>query len=352
PGRRGMDTGGLFLSLRITRADMNFWHGRPTLITGGAGFGGAHLCQQLLQRGARIAVLDQALPPDSYLHLAALADRIHFIQGDIRDADGLKLLCERFQFDTIFHCAAQPIVSISNTLPAETAAMNIMGTYNVLEAMRASRRVQRLVFASSGAYYGATSTDQAIPEDAPPLPAANIYAPTKVAGDIAVRCYAKTYGLKAAVCRWMNTYGPGDTNFSRIVPATIRRLLRGERPLIDGTDGTNVLEMLHVRDMAEGYIAVAERLDNPAVCGEAFNFGSGAPLTLREVAMAITRAWNEVSNDAVPQEPLITGPRVNTIKYLDITKARRLLNWQPRISLDDGLRETVAWYRAHRHVVL
>jgi CDP-glucose 4,6-dehydratase len=330
---------------------MTFWNGRNTLITGGAGFGGSHLCEQLLQRGARVVVLDRLLPPDSYLNLAALTGKVHFIQADIRDGENLKLLFERFQFDTIFHTAAQPIVSISNALPAETAAINIMGTYNVLEAMRASRHEQRLVFASSGAYYGATTASEAIPEEAAPLPSSNIYAPSKVAADLAVRCYARIYGLKAAVCRWMNTYGPGDTNFSRIVPASIRRLLRGEHPLIDGTDGTNVLELLHVRDMAEGYIAVAEHLDDEEVSGQAFNFGSGAPLTLREAVMAVTCAWNEESGQSVDTEPLVTGPRVNSVKFLDISRAKRLLDWQPSTPLDEGLCETVAWYRAHRDIL-
>lgn len=324
---------------------MSFWPGRAVLVTGGAGFGGAHLCQQLLARGARVAVLDRLLPPDSYLHAAHLRDQIHFIAGDIRDADNLKLLFERFEFDTVFHTAAQPIVSISNRLPIETAAVNITGTYNVLEAVRLARSAPALVFASSGAYYGATNTREAIAEDAPPLVASNIYAPSKVAGDIAVRCYARIYGIKAAVCRWMNTYGPGDTNFSRIVPATLRRLARGERALIDGTDGSNVLELLHVRDMAEGYIAVAQHLDNEAVRGEAFNFGGGAPLTLREAVTAVTRAWNAETGEAIDEEPLVIGPRVESVKYLDISKAKRLLDWQPNTPLEEGLRETVAWYR-------
>ena len=118
---------------------MSFWDNRPVLVTGGAGFGGAHLCEQLLQRGARVTVLDVALPPNSYLHFADITSKIHFIQGDIRDGDGLKLLVERWEFDTVFHVAAQPIVSISNSLPAQTAEINVTGTYNVLEAMRASR---------------------------------------------------------------------------------------------------------------------------------------------------------------------------------------------------------------------
>jgi nucleoside-diphosphate-sugar epimerase len=210
----------------------------------------------------------------------------------------------------------------------------------------------RLVFASSGAYYGATSTREAIGEDEPPLVAGNIYAPSKVAGDIAVRCYSKIYSLQTGVCRWMNTYGPGDTNFSRIVPVTIRRLLQGERPLIDGTDGSNVLELLHVRDMATGYLALAENVDKSEVCGEAFNFGGGVPITLKDAVTAVIRAWNEVSGESVPEEPLVTGPKVDSVKYLDISKAARLLGWTPSTQLEDGLRETVAWYREHSAQVL
>lgn len=325
-----------------------FWKDHRALIIGGAGFGGAHLCEQLLARGARVSVLDRATPADSYLRLAGLDAKVSLLHGDICDASALKLLVARLEPDTVFLLAAQPIVSISNALPVETAEVNVMGTYHVLEACRLSRKSRRLVFASSGAYYGATNTTAAIPEDAPPLPAANIYAPTKVAADIAVRCYAKIYGLQTAVCRWMNTYGPGDTNFTRIVPISIRRLMRGERPLIDGTDGSNVLELLHVRDMAEGYLAAAERVGDADVCGEAFNFGSGAPLSLREAMIELTRAWNAVTGERVEEEPLITGPQVKSVKYLDITKARERLDWRPRTELRAGLEETIRWYLANR----
>ena len=326
----------------------DFWKNHRALVIGGAGFGGAHLCEQLLARGAQVLVLDRMSPADSYLRLSGLDSRAAVVGGDICDAAAIKLLIARLEPDTVFLLAAQPIVPISNALPLETAEVNVMGTYHVLEACRLSRRSRRVVFASSGAYYGATNTSAAIPEDAPPLPAANIYAPTKVAADIAVRCYAKIYGLQTAVCRWMNTYGPGDTNFTRIVPVSIRRLMRGERPLIDGTDGSNVLELLHVRDMAEGYLAAAERLADPGVCGEAFNFGSGAPLSLREAMVELIRAWNAVTGEQVPEEPLITGPRVQSVKYLDITKAGQRLDWRPRTELRAGLAETVRWYLEKR----
>jgi len=325
------------------------WKQRSTLVIGGAGFCGAHLCEQLLELGASVAVLDKELPPDSYLVKANLSTRVHFLHGDILDFPALKSLLERFEFDTIFLLAAQPIVSISNAQPLETAHTNIIGTYNVLEAIRttqlAGRSTPRLVFASSGAYYGATQTTEAIDEESPALVAGNIYAPTKAAADLAVRCYVKVYGLRAASCRWMNTYGPGDTNFTRIVPATIQRLMNGERALIDGTDGSNILELLHVRDMIAGYLATAEKLDDDKVSGEAFNFGGGAPMTLKDLVIEIIRAWNAETGEARVEIPLITGPKIESVKYLDISKAQRVLGWQPELDLHDGLREAVRWYR-------
>jgi len=122
--------------------------------------------------------------------------------------------------------------------------------------------------------------------------------------------------------------------------------MRGERPVIDGTDGTNVLEVLHVRDMAAGYLAVAEKLEEGA-SGEAFNFGSGVPLSLLDLVRAITRSWNQLSGNEIPEDPIVTGPHIKSTKYLDIAKARNMLDWAPEIKLEDGLRETIEWYREH-----
>ena len=321
------------------------WSQQKILVLGAAGFCGAHLCDQLVRRGAQVIGFDKVLPLNSWLHQSNTVTEIDWITGDILDLDDLKLLLARFPVDTVFLLAAQPIVSISNQLPLETAQVNIIGTYNVLEAVRAQPHPPRLVFASSGAYYGATNTQAAITEDEPALAAKNIYAPTKAAADLAVRCYAQIYGLRAATCRWMNTYGPGDLNFSRIIPATMKRLHAGKPGLIDGTDGTNILEMLHVRDMVEAYLAVAARLDTEDVRGQAFNFGGGTPLELKFVVEQAARAWNGATGQNVPETPEITGPRVDSVKYLDISKARERLGWEPRVGLEEGLRETALWYR-------
>lgn len=318
-----------------------FWLDKRCLVTGGLGCGGSHLAEQLLKRGAKVYVLDRVRPHNSYLVLTGLIDQVEYVPGDIRDIDLVKSILERFEIETVFHLAAQPIIPASNIIPWETLSINVLGTYSVLEAVRASAFAKTLIFASSGAYYGTTTQREPIGEEQSPRKASNIYAPSKVAGDIAVRCYAEVYGLKAAVCRFINTYGPGNTNFSTIVPRAISHLIRGI-PYDFGTrdDGTTTLDFLHVRDMARGYIAVAENIER--VSGEAFNFGGGNPVCIRELVTMISRVF-----DGQEREPVFRGTKrqVPLCKCLDTGKAQRMLGWQPSTSLEDGLRETVQWYK-------
>jgi len=318
-----------------------YWRGRKCLVTGGMGFGGSHLCEQLLLRGAHVYILDQIFPRNSYMFLMGLLDHVDHITGDIRDVGLLSVIIDRFEIEMVFHLAAQPIVPMSNTLPLETLSINAMGTYAVLDAVRTSQSCNSLVFASSGAYYGTTTQDTPILEDAPPMQATNIYAPSKVAGDIAVRCYSQVYDIKTSVCRFINTYGPGKTEFSTIVPRAIKTLI-DDAPYDfgDRDDGTTVLDYLHVRDMARGYIAAAENLDRYS--GEAFNFGGGNPISVADLVKLISRIY-----DGKEREPVFHGPRKKTPihKCLDTTKAHKLLGWQSRTSLSDGLKETIQWYQ-------
>jgi len=311
------------------------WSGRPCLVTGGTGFGGSHLAASLLERGAIVYALDRVFPRNSYLVRQGLEQRVTFIQGDIRDLDLLRTVIERYEIDSIFHLAAQPLAPMSNVLPFETLSINALGTYTVLEAMRTTRAGAdpSLIFASSGAHYGATTTDRPIAEEDAPCGAANLYGPSKTAADVVVRSYASVYKLRAAVCRFMNTYGPGDTNFSRIVPRGVRSLLRdAPYDFGDRDDGSTRLDFLHIRDMTGAYLKVAEQMD--VAQGEAFNFGRGQPVSTSEVARLLSRAF-----DGRERTPLFHGERraVPVVKYLDIRKAQRLLGWQPETPLDQGL---------------
>jgi nucleoside-diphosphate-sugar epimerase len=318
-----------------------FWGNKRCLVTGGYGFGGSHLCEQLLDRGAKVYVLDRENPSNSYLTLAGIANRINYIKGDIRDLDLLKLSLERYEIDTVFHLAAQPVVPMFNAFPYESLSINVMGTYSVLEAVRNATCAKTLIFASSGAFYGTTTQNDPITEEHTSLVAGNIYAPSKVAGDIAVRCYVKTYGIKAAVCRFINTYGPGNTNFSTIVPVTITNLING-LPFDFGVrdDGSSTFDYLNIRDMTMGYLAVAENINR--ISGEAFNFGGGNPISVRDLVKLISRLY-----DGQEREPVFHGPKkdIPVYKCLDTNKARKILGWQPSISLEDGLRETIDWYK-------
>ncbi|MFA5137957.1 MAG: NAD(P)-dependent oxidoreductase [Elusimicrobiota bacterium] len=312
------------------------------LVTGGTGFGGSHLCELLLGRGADVTVLDlRPLSDSPYLASKGLCGGIRFIQGDIRDLDLVCRVLREHGIETVFHLAAQPIVPKSIEEPFETLSHNAMGTYAVLEAARTASRPPGIVFASSGAYYGQTFEDRAIPEEDAPEAAANLYSPSKVAADIAVRCYARTYGLKTAACRFINTYGPGDTNFSRIVPRAVKNLLEGvPYDFGERDDGTTKLTYLHVGDMAAAYLACAERLD--FVSGQAINFGTDRPMTTRELAVLASRMF-----DGKEREPVFRGVRKErqVVKILDCRRALDLLAWRPIVCLEDGLREAIEWYR-------
>jgi CDP-glucose 4,6-dehydratase len=292
----------------------------------------------LVQHSARIIVLDQHTLRPRVATVDTEAD-IVACQGDIRDFELVRNLLVQHDVQLVFHLAAQPLIPVAHQQPADTLATNVLGTWTVLEAVRASGRDIGVIFASSGAYYGATALDTPIPETAAPNVITNVYAASKIAADVTVQAYARAFGLKTATCRFMNTYGPGDDNVSRIIPRAIRLLLSNEAyDFGDREDGTSRLSYLHVRDMAAAYLAVASRLD--AVAGEVFNFGTSELLETRAIVELVSRLF-----DGVSREPRFAGPHRGVAKRLDFSKAERNLEWRPRIDLATGLAETIAWYR-------
>jgi nucleoside-diphosphate-sugar epimerase len=325
----------------VMPAQKAFWKDKRCLVTGGYGFAGSHLCQQLIEAGAKVWVLDRESPGNSYLELAGLSRKTDFILGDIRDLGLVKITLDRFNIDTIFHLAAQPIVPVNNSCPYESLSVNVMGTYSILEAARTSAAKPGVVFASSGAFYGTTFETGLIREDFPPQPAANIYAPSKIAADIAVRSYAKTFGMRTAVCRFINIYGPGCRNLGTIVPTAISKLIRDESfDFGDRDDGSSTFDYLYIKDVARAYMTVGENIDH--ISGEAFNFGGGNPISVKDLTKLISRLY-----DGQEREPIFRGRKkeIPIRKCLDTNKAQRLLKWGPSISLEGGLKETINWYR-------
>ena len=316
-----------------------FWSDRPVFVTGCTGLLGSWLTIALIESGARVVGLIRDEVPFSELLRAGYADRMSVVRGDVTDFALLERSLNEYEIDTVFHLAAQTIVTTANRAPLSTFETNVRGTWMILEAVRQSSRVRSVVVASSDKAYG----DQEIlpcGEDAPLL-GRYPYDVSKVCADVIARSFAVTFGLPVAVTRCANLFGGGDLNWSRIVPGTIQSLLRSE-PVVIRSDGKPLRDYLYVKDGVDAYLTVAEKMDDEAVRGEVFNFGLDNPLSVLDMVHAVIAA-SGVSG----VEPEVRAEAANEIdaQYLSSRKAHKLLQWAPRFSLEESLGETVEWYR-------
>jgi CDP-glucose 4,6-dehydratase len=323
-------------SMGMTRS---FWQDRPTFVTGASGFLGAWLVGRLLYLGADLVCLIRDWVPHSELVRSRMIDQVKVVRGDVGDQLLLERILGEYEIDTVFHLAAQTIVSIANRNPISTFTTNIQGTWTLLEACRRSPAVKQIVVASSDKSYG----DQgALPYDEnTPLQGQHPYDVSKSCADLIAHTYAKTYNLPVAVTRCGNFYGGGDLNWSRIVPGTIRSILRGQRPIIR-SDGNYIRDYFYVEDGSAAYLLLAESLaSNPALYGEAFNFSNEQRVAVSELVKKILIFMH------FSLEPDVRNQASNEIRYqcLSAAKARQILGWLPLFSLDEGLKKTIQWYR-------
>lgn len=317
-----------------------FWSQRPVLVTGCTGLLGSWLTRALLASGASVVGLIRDWVPESELFHSGLDKQIRIARGDVCDQAAMERVLGEYEIDTVFHLAAQTIVGIANRNPVSTFESNIKGTWAVLEACRRSPLVKQIIVASSDKAYG---THEQLPyaEDAP-LQGRHPYDVSKSCADLIAQSYAASYGLPVCVTRCGNLYGGGDLNWNRIVPGTIRSVLRGEHPIIR-SDGSFIRDYFYVEDGADAYLTLAEQLATKReLTGEAFNFGNDAKLSVLELVQMILRlAGREDLTPDVRNEAQNEIPH----QYLDTAKARRMLAWQPQFGLEEGLRRTIAWYR-------
>jgi len=319
---------------------MGFWTDRPVFVTGATGMLGSHLTAELVERGADVVCLVRDRVARSHFQRLGLDRRVVTVSGALEDHDLLARAVNEYEIETVFHLGAQTIVGTATRGPLSTWEANVRGTYNLLEACRLNAsRVKRVVVASSDKAYG----DQVVlpyTEEAP-LVGRFPYDCSKSCADLITRSYHESFGLPTCVTRCGNLFGPGDLNWNRIIPGTIRSALRGERPVIR-SDGTFVRDYFYVGDAAHAYLELAEQMSRPEVNGEAFNFSLEKPLTVLEIARMTLAAVGRPD-----LEPEVLGQDSNEIRaqFLSSEKAHRLLGWRPRYGLDEGLTLTIAWYR-------
>jgi CDP-glucose 4,6-dehydratase len=322
-----------------TSSNQEFWRDRPTLVTGGTGLVGGWLVRFLLDVGADLVCLVRDWVPQSALVRDRLIDKIKVVRGEVEDQALLERILGEYEVDTVFHLAAQTIVGIANRNPVSTFETNIAGTWSLLEACRRSALVKQVVLASSDKAYG--DHDKLPYDEEMPLKGQHPYDVSKSCADLIARSYAVTYDLPVVTTRCGNFYGGGDLNWNRLVPGTIRSVLRSQRPVIR-SDGAYIRDYFYVEDGAAANILLAEKLaETPALRGQAFNFSNEIQVTVSELVQKILSLMES------SLEPEILNEASNEIRNqsLSAEKARNILHWSPLFTLDSGLQKTITWYR-------
>jgi UDP-glucose 4-epimerase len=304
------------------------------LVTGGAGFIGSHLVDALVRDGADVRVFDN-LSTGVEDNLAAVRGRIEFVRDDLRDADAVRRACRGR--DVVFHLAAMPSVPRSIEDPMTSFDVNVRGSCHVFAGARAEG-VRRIVYSASSSAYGDTPTLPKI-ETMPPSPKSP-YASDKLYGELLARVYATSYGLECAALRYFNIFGPRqrpDSAYAAVIPKFVHALVTGATPMIFG-DGEQSRDFTFVANAVQANLKAA-RADG--LGGRVFNVGNGVRTTLNELLRLIAAELGVAPRAEYAPE------RAGDVKHslADISAARSAIGYEPTVTLAEGLKQTVAWFR-------
>lgn len=318
---------------------MSFYKNRKVLVTGCTGFLGWWLTAELVEQGAEVVGLVRDYVPRAPFFLNGIDKKISTVRGSVEDIVSVERAINEYEVDTVFHLAAQAIVGVANRNPLSTFEANIKGTWVVLEACRNSRNVSRVVVASSDKAYG---DHENLPyQESFPLQGRHPYDVSKSCADLIAISYHHTYGTPVCITRCGNLFGPGDMNFNRIVPGTMKSVLDNERPVIR-SDGSPMRDYVFVGDIVNAYLMLAEHMDDSSIHGQAFNFGTGEPVSVLDLTNTILQVAGRED-----LEPDIRNTAKAEIlhQYLSSQLANEVLGWRPGATLAERLAETYTWYR-------
>ena len=319
-------------------AKMSFWQGKVVLVTGAGGFVGRHLVNQLNKKRSKVI----ALSNKEIKSTTGIID----VRGSVENFQLLSEIIKKYKVNTIFHLAAQPIVEIGQDNPIKTFEVNIRGTWNILECAR-ENNVQKVIIASTVHVYG-NNPKVPFKEEYFPQPS-RPYETSKACADLLAQSFADTYDLSVEIPRFVNIYGPGDFNFSRLIPKVIKSILQGEQPEV--WDVGSIRDFLYIDDATAAYLMTAEkRIDNKKRL-RIFNFGTGEQIKIYDLVLKIIQIMGKGIKVKIEQRP---KERSNEIKkqYVSIAKAKRELGWYPKVTLDNGLSKTSTWYQENSHLFI
>lgn len=308
---------------------------KNVLVTGGTGFVGSHLVEELVHLGANVITTFEYTDPSSYFIMKSLDKKVTMADIDIGQFDKVFDVVTKLEVDYIFHLAAQAIVTTAYANPRRTLESNIMGTTNVLESARLYPKVKAVVVASSDKAYGKLESGQYIETD--PLKGDHPYDVSKSATDLIANMYSKTYQVPVVTSRFGNIYGEGDNNFSRIIPGIMMSLLNNET-LELRSDGKAVRDYLYVKDVVKGYLMLAEKINETK--GEAFNFGSNDTLSVIGLIEEIEKALKI----KVPYKVLNIAKNEIPYQSLSYEKIKKM-GWKNNESVKTTAKRIYEWYK-------
>ena len=310
--------------------------GKNILVTGGNGFVGGHLGEELVKLKANVIVADINLDQKSYLYTKKLHKKAKIVNLNICDYKKLLVLIKKNKIDFIFHLAAQALVEDAFKNPKYTLENNIVSTINILEAVRINPQIKGLIVASSDKCYGKLTKKQYVETD--PLSGDHPYDTSKSATDLISTTYYKTYNIPVVVTRFGNIYGEGDLNLSRIIPGIMESIVKN-KTLKVRSNGKYIRDYLHVKDVVSGYLLLAEKIDK--LKGQVFNFGSDETLSVVEVIKLFEKILHKKINFKI----LNTAKNEIPYQSLNCLKIKRELNWYQKYSLKSTAEQILTWYK-------
>jgi len=310
--------------------------GKKILVTGGTGFVGSHLVEELVKRGVTVITTYQTTNPKSYFIVQKLGEKVTIVKCDVCNFEIIFDIVTKFDIEYIFHLAAQPLVDVAYYNPKRTLYSNILGTINVLESARLFPKIKAVIIASSDKAYGKLSKKKYVETD--PLRGDHPYEVSKSAADLISYSYFKTYMVPVVTTRFGNIYGEGDLNFSRIIPGIMKTVVNKEALNIR-SNGKYVRDYLYVKDVVNGYILLAENIEK--VKGEAFNFGSNAMLSVLEVL----KLSEKVLKQKIDYKILDIAKNEIPYQSLNYSKIKKILKWQPKYLINLTLPQILEWYQ-------
>jgi len=315
-----------------------FWNNKNVLVTGAGGFKGSHLVEKLSSTEANIVSLLRDFDPKSYFQTQNLAEKTIVVIGDLKDYRKIADILSKYEITTIFHLGAQAVETAGLLNPLETLESNIMGTVHILEAARLYSKISEIVIVSSDKAYGPC---EKLPyKEGERLQGKTPYDVSKSCADLISQVYANpdAYDMPVTIARCANVFGPGDLNLSRIVPGTMEAIIKN-KPLKIRSDGHPVREYIYVKDTAEGYISLAENISKTK--GETFNLASKNVMSVIEIVDTIAT----IMGKTVKMDILNQAKGEIPEQYLDGSKIKNTIGWEPSTDFENAIRETYEWYK-------